>query len=149
MSRKRIYSHGVYKEEWRPDASSLDTPKWNERGFYDSQKNGDDSDVWANNVGLFHYLLSFDADGKLSLNQKTEIDFETMAKHIIAIDKAAQQHGLRIRKMLFHTDLQDNLYATPSGRILVERDINIVPHLSDLVNRFHDDHYHIDFEFAD
>ncbi len=110
---------------------------------------GNASDVWANKIGLFHYLLSFDADGKLSLSQKTEIDFKTMAKHIIAIEKAAKQHGLRIRKMLFHTDLHDNLFASPSGRLLLEKDVNIVTHLSDLVNRFHDDHYHVDFEFAD
>lgn len=107
------------------------------------------SNVWANRAGLFHYLFKFDKDGTFSLSRKTKIDFELMARHLIALDDAAKQNGLRIRKILFHTDLHDDLYNSPSGKILAQRRLNFIPRLNNLVNQFHDDHYHVDFEFAD
>ena len=116
--------------------------------FMTPKMNGSDSDVWPNKAGLVHYLFKFDEDGKFSLSPKTQIDFEAMACHLLAIDDAAQQHGLRIRKILFKMEMHDNLFNTPSGKLLAERDINFVPHLRDLINRFHDDHYHVDFEFV-
>ncbi len=116
--------------------------------FMTPKLRGNDINVWPNKAGLFHYLFSFDTDGKFLLGPKTHIDFETMAKHLLAIDDAAKQNGLRIRKVLFHTDMHDNLFSTPAGRILAQRDIRFVPHLSNLVNNFHDDHYHVDFEFV-
>ena len=70
-----------------------------------------------------------------------------MARDLLAIDDAAKLNGLRIRKILFHTDLHDELFNSPSGKILSQRELNFIPHLNNLVNRFHDDHYHIDFEF--
>src|SRR5688572_25549661 len=81
-------------------------------------KRKDKFDAWPNHSGLFHYLFQFDEDGKITLAPKTEIDFETMANHVIALDEAAGKHGLRIRKILFHSDLQDNLFNTTSGKEL-------------------------------
>jgi penicillin-insensitive murein endopeptidase len=115
--------------------------------FMTPVKRGDESDPWTNNPGLVHYLFGFNEHGKFLLDPGVEIDFEIMARHILAVDDAAAKNGMRIRKILFHTSLQDELFSTPSGGILVERDINFVTRVSDLVNRFHDDHYHIDFEF--
>lgn len=105
-----------------------------------------DHHVWSNHAGLCHYLFQFDHHGRFFLGKKTEIDFETIARHIIALDKAALKNGLRIRKILFNEHLQDELFNSPSGKELAARDINIIPHLNDLINRFHDDHYHVDFE---
>lgn len=106
------------------------------------------SNVWADHAGLFHYLFQFDHDGKFFFGKKTEIDFETIARHIIALDQAAQNNGLRIRKILFNEYLHDELFSTTSGQELVARNINIIPHLNDFINRFHDDHYHVDFELV-
>jgi penicillin-insensitive murein endopeptidase len=111
-------------------------------------KRGNKTEVWINKTGLFHYLLKFNEDGRFSLAHKTVIDFETMAKHLLALDDAAESHGLRIRKVLFNTFLHDELFATPSGKLLYERNLNFIPHLSDMINNLHDDHYHIDFEFV-
>jgi penicillin-insensitive murein endopeptidase len=97
-------------------------------------------------AGLVHYLLKYSPDGQLKLSRKTEIDFEAMAQHLLAIDDAATKNGLSIRKILFHTDLHDELFSTPSGRLLAQRDLRFIPQLSDLVNTFHDDHYHVDFK---
>ena len=107
----------------------------------------DQSPSMSRHLGLFHYLLQFDTSGKLQLSGGSQIDFETMARHILAIDDAARHHGLYIYKILFNTNLLDELYATPSGQQIQERGIRIIPHVSDLVNRYHDDHYHIDFGF--
>jgi penicillin-insensitive murein endopeptidase len=114
--------------------------------FMVPKKNGDDHDVWSNKAGMFHYLFQFDPVGKFALNGDTEIDFECMARHILALDDAAARNGIHIRKILFNTHLQDELYSTESGKELQQRGIRIIPHLSDLVNRYHDDHYHVDFE---
>ena len=108
---------------------------------------GDNHQSWLNKAGLFHYLLQFNEDGQFSLGHKTVIDFETIAKHIMALDDAANQHGMRIRKILLNTNLHDELFATPSGKLLAERHLNFIPRLSNLVNNVHDDHYHVDFEF--
>ncbi|HEY3387628.1 MAG TPA: hypothetical protein VGK46_14025 [Saprospiraceae bacterium] len=117
--------------------------------FMVPKKNGPDHAVLSNQAGMVHYLFQFDALGKFALNSDTEIDFECMAKHILALDDAARQNGLHIRKILFNTNLQDELYSTPAGRELQQRDINILPHLSDLINRYHDDHYHVDFDLKE
>lgn len=103
---------------------------------------------FSSHAGLFHYLLQFDETGRLKLSGGSRIDFETMARHILAVDDAAKQHGLYIYKILFNTHMLDELYATPSGQEIQQRGIRIIPHVSDLVNRFHDDHYHIDFGFG-
>jgi len=109
-------------------------------------KRADGKKSLSNRAGMFHYLFQFNPEGQFTLNKKTEIDFETMATHILAIDDAARKHGLSIHKILFNTNLQDELYATPAGQEILQRGIRIIPHLSDLINRFHDDHYHIDFD---
>lgn len=109
-------------------------------------KRGEKRDVFSNHFGLFHYLLKFNEHGQFSLNPKTEIDFEVMARHIIALDDAGRKNGLRIRKLLFSTNMQAALFDTPSGRELLNRDIFIPGRLSDFINKLHDDHYHVDFE---
>ena len=100
----------------------------------------------SNKAGMFHYLFQYNAEGKFKLSPKTEIDFETMAKHILALDDAAKKNGLGIHKILFNTYLQDELYNTTAGKELKARDIRIKPVLSELINRYHDDHYHVDFD---
>ncbi len=109
-------------------------------------KRGEKIDVLSDDFGLFHYLLKFNNHGQISLSPKTKIDFETMARHIIALDDAAKNNGLRIRKILFKTDLQDELYNTEMGEVILQRDIFIPGRLSDFINKLHDDHYHVDFE---
>jgi penicillin-insensitive murein DD-endopeptidase len=114
--------------------------------FMVPKKRDDHDKPWSNHAGLVHYLLQFNKEGQFSLNRKTSIDFESMAKHILALDDAARQNGLHIHKILFNTHMHDELFSSPAGRELQQRDIRIVSHLSDLVNRYHDDHYHVDFE---
>ena len=117
--------------------------------FMTPKLNNGNSNVLSNKAGLFHYLFGFDADGKFRLNPNTQIDFETMARHLNALDDAAAKNGLRIRKILFHTDLHDDLFKSEAGKELAKRQLNFIPRLNNLVNRFHDDHYHVDFDILD
>ena len=104
---------------------------------------------WLDYLGWFHYLLEFDNQGKFKANKQIEIDFEAMAKHILAIDKAAQANGLSIRKVILKIELQDDLFNTPTGKLLQERDIYFVKRLFHMANVVHDDHYHIDFKIKE
>jgi penicillin-insensitive murein endopeptidase len=109
-------------------------------------KRGQKRDVLSDHIGLFHYLLPFNERGQFKLSPKTEIDFVTMGIHILALDDACRKNGLRIRKILFNTNMLDELLNTPAGREIQERDIFIPRRLNDFINKYHDDHYHVDFE---
>jgi penicillin-insensitive murein endopeptidase len=112
-------------------------------------KRNDHQPALSDRAGMFHYLFQFNHEGKFALNPATEIDFETMARHILALDDASRKNGLHIHKILFNTNLHDELFNTPSGKELAQRGIRFIPHLSDFINTFHDDHYHVDFDLAE
>lgn len=114
--------------------------------FMVPKQNGVDKEVFSNKAGMVHYLFQFNETGAFKLNHNTTIDFNAMANHILALDDATQQNGLHIRKILFNTHLQDELFRTDAGKEIQRRGIRIIPQLSNLVNRYHDDHYHVDFE---
>jgi len=99
-------------------------------------------------IGLWHYLLNFDDTGKLTLNKKVSIDFETMGKHIIALDNAARKNGLAISKVILKIDLKDDFYSTKSGKEVKSRGIYFARNLSKTIDLAHDDHYHIDFKIV-
>jgi len=100
-------------------------------------------------LGIWHYLLDFTDAGKLTFDQTVEIDFETIGKHILALDKAARNNGLRIKKVLLKIELKDEFYKTESGQKVKQKGIYLAKSMSGWTNRVHDDHYHVDFEFID
>jgi penicillin-insensitive murein endopeptidase len=97
-------------------------------------------------LGLFHYLLDFDMEGRLNINKKVAIDFETMGKHIIALDNAARNNGLMISKVIFMLELKDEFFKTDAGKEIKKRGIYFARSLPQKVNKMHDDHYHVDFK---
>ncbi len=101
---------------------------------------------WFDQLGMLHYLLEYDEHGRNNLFPSVELDFETMAKHILALDDAAQEQGYRIYKVILKVELLDDFFSTPSGQKVRERGIYFMPRLYPLANKVHDDHYHIDFE---
>ena len=103
--------------------------------------------IQYNNIGLLHYLLEFDHSGKLNFHKTVEIDYETMAKHILALDKAGKKHGLKIKMVILKIELKDDFYKTKSGKLVKEKGIYFAQSLGHWTNKMHDDHYHIDFEF--
>lgn len=100
-------------------------------------------------IGLQHYFLDFDADGKYLKNKSIEIDFDAMALHILKINELAKKHGLKIDKILFKIELKDNLFASKYGDKLKASGIYFALKLPTHINNLHDDHYHIDFKSLD
>jgi len=97
-------------------------------------------------IGLWHYLLNFDSNGRLRINKKISIDFETMAKQILALDNAARKNGLAITKIILKIDLKDDFFKTKEGQEIRRRGIYFAQNLTKTLNTLHDDHYHVDFE---
>jgi len=94
--------------------------------------------------GVGHYLLDYDEHGHWTKN--VEVDFETMAKLILAIDDAAKNNGLKLSKVILKIDLKDEFYASPSGQKVKVRGIYFAMALPKVVDNMHDDHIHLDFE---
>lgn len=97
-------------------------------------------------LGAGHYLLTFDNNGRYEADATVRIDFNMVATHILLLDAAARQHGLKISKVIINTNLKDELFATPKGKELNASGIYVVQSLTPLINALHDEHYHIDFE---
>jgi len=97
-------------------------------------------------LGISHYFLEFDKQGKYVEDPTVSIDFNLTAQHLLVLDEVARKNGLRINKVIFNTDLKDDLYATENGMKLKAGTIYITRNLSPLINALHDDHYHVDFE---
>lgn len=96
-------------------------------------------------IGALRYLMKFNHNGESRINKNVKIDFETMAQHILILDKTAQKNGFRIRKVILETNLKDELFKTKHGKELNERKIYFVKSLPKNIDELHDDHYHVDF----
>jgi penicillin-insensitive murein DD-endopeptidase len=88
-------------------------------------------------LNLWGYRLEFNDKGEKG---NVEIDFESMARHLFALEKAAQKNGLLIQKVIFDPVLKPYLLATPTGQKLKH-----LPFTKNRVIVRHDDHYHVDF----
>lgn len=97
-------------------------------------------------LGGNHYALTFDKNGRYSEDASIELDFNTIALHILELQKSAKQNGLTIEKVIINTDLKDELFATVNGQILMKSGIYVVQNLTPLINSVHDDHFHVDFK---
>ncbi|MCR9171708.1 MAG: penicillin-insensitive murein endopeptidase [bacterium] len=95
--------------------------------------------------GASHYLMEFDKEGRYLEDTDVSIDFNMAARHILELDKQARKNGLRIHKVIFNTDLKDELYASEYGKKLKTSGIYITRNLTKVINDLHDDHYHVDF----
>ncbi len=101
-------------------------------------------DQWR---GIWHYAMNFDEQGRFKMNKKISIDFESMAKHILALETAARKRKMYIKKVLLKINLKDDFYKTPSGKLVKQKRIYFAKYLPPLIDNQHDDHYHIDFGF--
>lgn len=97
-------------------------------------------------LGGKHYLMNFDNEGRYDENPEVRIDFELMAQHLLTLIDEAQKNGLKVKKIIWKMELQDELFATPSGKKLQQSGVYVTKNLSPLINSVHDDHYHVDFE---
>ena len=96
------------------------------------------------NLGPAHYALEFDQNGQWLKNDEVKIDFEAMARHIQSLEQACKKHQIHISKIILKINLKDDLFASPTGQKL--QHLPFVGWLPDVIDKQHDDHYHIDFE---
>lgn len=99
-------------------------------------------------IGAQHYLLDFDKAGKLKTDTTVALAFDLIAHHILILNDLSKKHGLKVTKVIFNTDLQDDLKQTEHGSRIVSENIYLVRSLSSVINSLHDDHYHIDFQLT-
>jgi penicillin-insensitive murein endopeptidase len=92
-------------------------------------------------LNLFGYATQFDRDGRSGSNT---IDFEAMALHLLALERASRAHGIGIRRVIFDVNLQPKLASTGSGREVLRR---FAFNKQQAWVR-HDEHYHVDFRVS-
>lgn len=85
------------------------------------------------------YNVKFDDEGYGA--NGVRIDFEAIAQHLVALDKASRKHGIKINRVIFEPSLQKHLFATASGRALTQR----MSFMDRPAWVRHDQHYHVDF----
>jgi penicillin-insensitive murein DD-endopeptidase len=89
-------------------------------------------------LNKFGYALEFDNKGALD---DLRIDFEALAEHLYQLDKAANQHGTKIARVIFQKELVAQLYRTRRGDYLRTS----VAFMKATPWIRHDEHYHFDF----
>ena len=97
-------------------------------------------------MGAAHYLMDFDDKGFYTEDSTVKIDFELMAFQLLSLIEQAKKNGLTIEKIIWKTELRDELFATESGKKLKATGVYVTTKLSPLINSLHDDHYHVDFK---
>jgi penicillin-insensitive murein endopeptidase len=97
-------------------------------------------------IGADHYWLSFDNEGRFDNDKSITVDFNTIARHILILNKSAAKFGVKVKKVIIKIEFKDELFATEYGKQLKSSGIYVVQKLSPLINALHDEHYHIDFE---
>lgn len=90
-------------------------------------------------LNRFGYDIEFDERDHFG---ELTIDYDALAAHIVALDKAAKAHDAKIWRVIFDPELQPNLFATQHGKYLTES-ITFSTKRSWVR---HDEHYHVDFE---
>lgn len=97
-------------------------------------------------LGIKHYWLSFDDNGKYTKDDSIIIDFEKIAHHILILNMEGKNQGLKISKVIIKVAYKDELFIGKYGQLLKNSGIYIVKSLTPEINAVHDDHYHIDFQ---
>ncbi len=113
--------------------------------FMTPLKKNDSAYYGLDDLGGRHYRLDFNDEGKLRSDTTISIDFDMMGEHILSLNRIAKLHGLKIKKVILMKSLKNDLYAVPSGEMILRKNIYITKNLPKNVDQSHDDHYHIDF----
>ena len=103
-------------------------------------------DYGLDDLGAMHYLLEFNKEGQYINDTAISIDFEMVANEINQMHIEAEKLGLTITKVIFNTNLRDELFATTHGQFFAANGPYITRNLEPVINDLHDDHFHVDFE---
>ncbi len=86
----------------------------------------------------FGYNIEFDKKGNYD---DLQIDYETMAAHIVALHQAAERHKVTVWRVIFDPVMQSDLLKTSHADYL-KKHVNFSKKRSWVR---HDEHYHVDF----
>jgi penicillin-insensitive murein endopeptidase len=86
----------------------------------------------------FGYGIEFDSAGRAG---DLRIDFDALAAHLLALQKASRRHGLEIEMVILAPEFQRRLAATTLGNASAGR----IPWMAGTPWVRHDEHYHVDF----
>jgi penicillin-insensitive murein endopeptidase len=91
----------------------------------------------------YGYDLEFDANARYRIEAKrsVRIDFEAMAEHLYALDRAAKANAAPIDRVIFEPAYLPKLFATKRGWYLRKH----IRFVRGQVWWRHDEHYHVDF----
>jgi len=89
----------------------------------------------------FGYAVEFDATGQ---GEKLRIDFDAIAAHLLALDRASRAHGLKIDRVIFAPELRDALFNAAGGKEVRAR----IEFMKGKAWVRHDEHYHVDFAYV-
>jgi penicillin-insensitive murein endopeptidase len=101
-------------------------------------QNGDSAVLSTHALNRYGYDIEFDAKGRY---EDYTIDYDALAAHIVALDKAAKKEGVGLWRVIFAPELQVGLYSTPDGEY-IRKHIQLSKKRSWVR---HDEHYHVDF----
>jgi penicillin-insensitive murein endopeptidase len=145
LSKSRPELRFVYAESGWPWGGSFAPHKTHANGtaadFHVPVRtlDGQVAELPASPFNQFGYSVEFDKAGRTG---SYKIDFEAMALHLLALDRAATAHGIRIRRVIFDVDLQPKLAATAAGAQVMRR----LGFNKRQAWVRHDEHYHVDFD---
>jgi len=99
-----------------------------------------ESDTLPSHVfNKFGYSIEFDKNDQYD---GYSIDYEAMAAHIVALQKASVKHGVEIWRVIFDPKLQPKLFKTRYANF-IKNNIQFSKKRSWVR---HDEHYHVDFK---
>lgn len=101
-------------------------------------RNGASVHLPTHALNKYGYDIEFDAQGRYG---EYRIDYEALAAHIVALDRAARKKGHGLWRVIFDPGLAPNLYRTQYGEYI--RNQVQIPRKPSWVR--HDEHYHVDF----
>jgi penicillin-insensitive murein endopeptidase len=87
----------------------------------------------------FGYNVDFDASGR---GDGLRVDFDAVAAHLLALDDAAQEHKLKVQRVIFAPELREKLFDADQGQDVRRR----IPFMKGRAWVRHDEHYHVDFD---
>jgi penicillin-insensitive murein endopeptidase len=149
LERSHPSAHFLYGECSWPSGGRLRPHATHRNGlsidfFVPVRKSGEPAVIQTSIFNKCGYSLEFDQNGYCSA-QDCSLDAETMAAHLLALYQAAEDRGMRIRRVIFAPELQPLLLHTQLGPD-VEK---VVSFSKDRPWVRHDEHYHVDFENPD
>lgn len=87
---------------------------------------------------VFGYGWEFDSTGRAG---ELAVDFDAIARHLAALDRAARRHGLTVRLVIIAPEYRRALARSQRGREVLA----LLPFMQAKPWIRHDEHYHVDF----